>query len=131
MKRLKFALIIGAMGLAATYGGLAKAASVPYPYIDIVQQPTDSGVTTVGNAGNTISVTMQGTALSINHGPGDVSSIDATFTLTATYNAALTAADGRPSTFDFSNGMISIAGSDGTNLTATFSDLVMQSSGTS
>jgi hypothetical protein len=79
-------------------------------------------------------VVQQGTAVSIINGPGSVTSLAAgtTFTLNATYSAALTAADGHPGSYDYGNGMITIgAAGNAPLLTATFSDLVMQSSGTS
>jgi hypothetical protein len=118
------------IGMTA-YSGLAAAVTVPYPYVDIVQQGADTGVVA---SGTTPTVTMQGTAVSIINGPGSVTNLtpSATFTLTANYSAALTAADGQPNTYDYTNGTITIgtAGSPAL-LTATFSDLVMQSAGTS
>lgn len=132
MMRLELGHLIG----IAVFGGLgtcgiAGAATVPFPYIDVVQEGGDAGVAATGVVP---SLAMQGTAVSIITGPGAVTSLSptATFTLTATYSAALTAADGQPNTYDYTNGVISIgnAGSPAL-LTATFSDLVMQSSGTS
>ena len=131
MKNLQLSSIIGAAVVGAGMMGSADAATVPYPYIDIVQQGADTGVAA---AGSTPTVTMQGTAISIINGPGSVTSLatPATFTLTATYNASLTAADGQPNTYDYTNGVITIGNAGGAPLlTATFSDLVMQSSGTS
>jgi hypothetical protein len=123
--------IIGAALLGGGMMGTAGAATVPYPYIDIVQQGSDAGVAA---AGSTPTVTMQGTAISIITGPGSSASLTptATFTLTATYSAALTQADGQPSTYDYTNGVITIGnGGSAPLLTATFNDLVMQSAGTS
>jgi hypothetical protein len=113
------------------YSGIAAAVTVPYPYVDVIQQGSDTGVVATGT---TPTVTMQGTAVSIINGPGSVTNLTpaATFTLTASYSAALTAADGHPNTYDFTNGSITIGNTGSpTLLTATFSDLVMQSSGTS
>ena len=124
--------LIGAafIGIAA-YSATATAVTVPYPYVDVVQQGADTGVVA---SGTTPTVTMQGTAVSIINGPGNVTNLatPATFRLTANYSAALTAADGQPNTYDYTNGTITIgnAGSPAL-LTATFSDLLMQSSGTS
>ncbi len=132
MKRPQLS-ILAAAAVAGSLGmlGVAAAATVPYPYVDVVQQGTDLGVSATGS---TPTVTMQGSAVSIINGPGSVTSLAAgtTFTLTATYSAALTAADGHPGSYDYGNGVITI-GSAGNAplLTATFSDLVMQSSGTS
>lgn len=122
----------GAAIIAMTvYGGVAAAATVPYPYLDVIQQGADTGVVASGAAPT---VTMQGTAVSIINGPGSVTNLStpATFTLTADYSASLTAADGQPNTYDFTHGTITIdnVGSPAL-LTATFDDLVMQSSGTS
>jgi hypothetical protein len=125
--RFLFSAAVGCFGAL----GVATAATVPYPYIDVVQQGTDSGISTTGSIPV---VTMQGTAISLINGPGSVTSLSptATFTLTATYSAALTALDGQPSTYDYGNGVITIGSAGSTPLlTATFSDLVMQSSGTS
>ena len=131
MKRLKLSLIgaavLGGLGICGT----AAAVTVPYPYIDVVQQTGDLGVSAVGA---TPTLTMQGTAISIINGAGSVSSLSptATFTLTATYSAALTAADGQPNTYDYTNGVVTITpAGNAPLLTATFADLVMQSSGTS
>jgi hypothetical protein len=118
------------IGMTA-YSGIAAAVTVPYPYVDVIQQGSDTGVVATGT---TPTVTMQGTAVSIINGPGSVTNLTpaATFTLTASYSAALTAADGHPNTYDFTNGTITIGNTGSpTLLTATFSDLVMQSSGTS
>ena len=123
--------MIGATLLCGGTMGIADAATVPYPYIDVVQQGSDTGVAAVGS---TPTVTMQGTAVSIINGPSSITSLTptATFTLTATYSAALTAADGQPNSYDYTNGVISIGNSGSAPLlTATFSDLVMQSAGTS
>jgi hypothetical protein len=131
MKNLQLSSIIGATVLGAGMTGIADAATVPYPYIDVVQQGGDAGVAAVGS---TPTLTMQGTAISIINGPGSVTSLamPATFTLTATYSAALTAADGQPNTYDYTNGIITIENAGSAPLlTATFSDLVMQSAGTS
>lgn len=131
MKTLPLCSIIVAALAAGGMMGSAGAATVPYPYIDVVQQGGDAGV----NATGTIpTVTMQGTAISIINGPGNSTSLapTATFTLSATYSAALTAADGQPNTYDYTNGVITIGnGGSAPLLTATFSDLVMQSAGTS
>jgi hypothetical protein len=131
MKKIPLRSMVAAAVLGSGTMGIADAATVPYPYLDIVQQGGDTGVAAVGS---TPVVTMQGTAISIINGPGSSTSLTptATFTLTATYSAALTAADGQPNTYDFTNGVITIenAGSAPV-LTATFSDLVMQSAGTS
>jgi len=130
MKRANPNLQIVGGALLAMACGAAGAASVtvPYPYIDVVQQSGDLGVAATG-ANPT--VTMQGTALAVVNGPGIVTSLSptATFTLTATYNAALTAADNQPNTYDYGNGTIVIGNPGSPLLTATFSDLVMQSSG--
>lgn len=131
MKRPYLSVTIGAAVLGGGMMGVAGAATVPYPYIDVVQQGTNAGVAA---AGSTPTVTMQGTAISIINGPGSVTSLatPATFTLTATYSAALTAADGQPNTYDYTNGDITIGNAGSAPLlTATFSDLVMQSAGTS
>jgi hypothetical protein len=131
MKNLRLSSIIGAAAIAAGMTGIADAATVPYPYIDVVQQGTDTGVAAVGS---TPTLTMQGTAISIINGPGSVTSLGtpATFTLTATYSAALTAEDGQPNTYDYTNGVITIGNAGSAPLlTATFSDLVLQSAGTS
>ena len=101
MKRLELGPLIGAAVLGSLGScGLAAAATVPYPYIEVVQQGSDTGVAAVGA---TPSLTMQGTAVSIISGGGSVTSLSptATFTLTATYSAALTAADGQPNTYDY------------------------------
>jgi hypothetical protein len=124
--------LVGAAFIGMTaYSGLAAAVTVPYPYVDVIQQGSDTGVVASGTGPT---VTMQGTAVSIINGPGSVTNLapPATFTLTANYSAALTAADGKPNTYDYTNGTITIgnAGSP-TLLTATFADLVLQSSGTS
>lgn len=132
MKRAPLSTLVAA-ALAGSIGmlGIAGAVTVPYPYIDVVQQGTDPGVSATGSIPT---VTMQGTAVSLINGPGSVTSLAAgtTFTLTATYSAALTAADGQPGSYDYGGGLITI-GSAGNAplLTATFSDLVMQSSETS
>lgn len=131
MKRPYLSVTIGAAVLGGGMMGVVGAATVPYPYIDVVQQGTNAGVAA---AGSTPTVTMQGTAISIINGPGSVTSLatPATFTLTATYSAALTAADGQPNTYDYTNGDITIGNAGSAPLlTATFSDLVMQSAGTS
>jgi hypothetical protein len=131
MKKLPFGSIIGATLAGAGMTVSAGAATVPYPYIDIVQQGGDAGVNATGS---TPTVTMQGTAISIINGPGNSTSLapTATFTLSATYSAALTVADGQPNTYDYTNGVITIGnGGSAPLLTATFSDLVMQSAGTS
>lgn len=132
MKRLELGPLIGAAVLGSLGScGLAAAATVPYPYIEVVQQGSDTGVAAVGA---TPSLTMQGTAVSIISGGGSVTSLSptATFTLTATYSAALTAADGQPNTYNYTNGVITIGNSGSPALlTASFSDLVMQSAGTS
>jgi hypothetical protein len=132
MKDVGMKSLVGAAFIGMTaYSGMAAAVTVPYPYVDVVQQGTDTGVVATGA---TPTVTMQGTAVSIINGPGSVTNLapPTTFTLTANYSAALTAADGHPNTYDFTNGSITIgnAGSPAL-LTATFSDLVMQSAGTS
>jgi hypothetical protein len=132
MKDVGMRSLVGAAFIGMTaYSGLAAAVTVPYPYLDVVQQGSDTGVVA---AGATPSVTMQGTAVSIINGPGSVTNLatPATFTLTADYSASLTAADGHPNTYDFTHGTITVgnAGSPAL-LTATFSDLVMQSAGTS
>jgi hypothetical protein len=132
MKRPPSSLLVGTV-IAASMGMLdaANAATVPYPYIDVVQQGSDAGVSATGS---TPIVTMQGTAVSVINGPGNVTSLPSgtIFSLTAAYSAALTAADGQPGSYDYANGTITI-GSAGNAplLTATFADLVMQSSGTS
>jgi hypothetical protein len=76
---------------------------------------------------------MQGTAVSIIDGPGSITNLtpSATFTLSASYSASLTAADGKPNTYDYTNGVITIGPSSAPLLTATFQDLVMQSAQTS
>ena len=132
MKHAGMKSCVGAAFIGMTaYSGLAGAVTVPYPYLDVVQEGADTGVVASG-IGPT--VTMQGTAVSIINGPGNVTNLatPATFRLTANYSAALTAADGQPNTYDYTNGTITIgnAGSPAL-LTATFSDLLMQSSGTS
>jgi hypothetical protein len=131
MNRTKLSSVIGAAVVGGGLMSTAGAATVNYPYIDVVQQGGDLGVVATGT---TPALTMQGTAISIINGPGSVTSFatPATFTLTATYSAALTAADGQPNTYDYTNGIISIGNTGSAPLlTATFSDLVMQSSGTS
>lgn len=131
MKPPRLSSMIGAAVLGGAMTGIAGAATVPYPYIDVVQQGSDAGVSATGS---TPTVTMQGTAISIIDGPGSVTSLatPAMFTLTATYSAALTAADGQPDTFDYTDGVITIGNAGSAPLlTATFSDLVMQSAGTS
>lgn len=131
MKPGRLSSMIGAAVLGGAMTGTAGAATVPYPYIDVVQQGSDAGVSATGS---TPTMTMQGTAISIIDGPGSVTSLatPATFTLTATYSAALTAADGQPNTYDYTDGIITIGNAGSAPLlTATFSDLVMQSAGTS
>jgi hypothetical protein len=131
MKNLHLRSLVGAALLGGGMVGTANSATVPYPYIDIVQQGSDSGVNATGA---TPTVTMQGTAISIINGPGSSTSLmpTATFTLTANYSAALTQQDGQPNTYDYTNGTVTIGNAGSAPLlTATFSDLVMQSSGTS
>lgn len=131
MNRTTLSSMIGAAVVGGGLMSAAGAATVSYPYIDVVQQGADLGVVATGA---TPTLTMQGTAISIINGPGNVTSLatPATFTLTATYSAALTAADGQPNTYDYTDGIISIGNTGSAPLvTATFTDLVMQSSGTS
>jgi hypothetical protein len=131
MKNLQLVPILGSALLGGGLAGTADATTVPYPYIDIVQQGSDVGVTAVGS---NPTLSMQGTAISIINGPGSITSLTptATFTLNATYSATLTQADGQPNTYDYTNGVITIGNrGNAPLLTATFNDLVMQSAGTS
>lgn len=130
MMRMKLELCLAAAVAAALAGTAAQAAEVPYPYIDVIQQGADLGVAATGSVPT---VTMQGTAVTINYGPGDVVSLapTETFTLTADYSASLTATDGQPSSYDYTHGTLTIGSPSSPLLTATFTDLVMQSSGTS
>jgi len=131
MKRARLpALLIAGAGLTA-FMGAATATTISYPYVDVIEESGDLGVSATGSVP---ALTMQGTATGIVSGPGQIMNFGtpATFTLTANYSAALTAADGQPNAYDYTNGTITI-GTAGTAplLTATFQDLVLQSAGTS
>jgi len=111
--------------------GAAQATTISYPYIDVIETSGDAGVSATGSIPT---LTMQGTAASIVSGPGEITNLGtpATFTLTASYSAALSAADGQPNTYDYTDGAITVGSSGATPLlTATFQDLVLQSAGTS
>lgn len=105
----------------------ASAATVPFPYIDVITIGTPTNVTQTNGV---LSVTATGDALFTALGVSTPFTPAATFTLMGTYNAALTAAETTANTYDFSNGAITV--NNGTNLlTATFSDLKISSLSTS
>jgi hypothetical protein len=131
MKRMTLRAILMASGGLLALAGAAKATTVSYPYIDVIEEGTDAGVAATGSVP---ALSMQGTAVALVTGPGQITNFmtPAAFTLTARYSASLTAADGQPNDYDYTEGILTI-GAAGTAplLTATFEDLVLQSAQTS
>lgn len=118
-------LISIALIAIAGHGGLAAAATVNYPYIDVI----DEGTGVVSATGAVPSLTLQATAAYIVDGPGSYTYLPAgtPFTLTASYSASLTQADGQANSYDYTNGVITVGTAGSPLLTATVSDLVLQS----
>lgn len=105
----------------------ASAATVNFPYIDVITIGTPTNVTQTGGL---LSVTATADAIVTALGTQTALTPIGTFTLTGTYSAALTAADGAPNTYDYTTGTLSV--NNGTNLlTASFSDLRVSSLSTS
>jgi hypothetical protein len=104
-------------GLLAIAASQVHAANVPYPYIDVISPPS---TIVVNDNGTTL--TMSGTAAASvsSLGVQDPLSPQGTFSLTGTYDGALS--NPAANQYDFTSGSLSI--NNGTNLlTATFTDL--------
>jgi hypothetical protein len=119
-------MFIAISGAAIFGSGFAQATTVPYPYIDVVENPGDTGAVA---SGLTPELVFGGTAVGVITGPGtiDYFPVPAAFSLSASYSAALTSADGQPNTYDYTNGLITVGTTADPLLTATFSDMRLQS----
>jgi hypothetical protein len=115
---------------ALIQSGVAGATTVAYPYIDVIENPGDSGVVATGSLPT---LNMGASAVGVVNGPGSINDFatPVPFSLSATYSASLTAADGTLGDYDYTNGLIMIGSTTSPLLTATFTDLVMESGGDS
>lgn len=120
----------GALGLAtplllvlSAFGGAAHAVTVPYPYIDVISLGSATDVTFDGT---TLSMTATASTIVESGSSSTPISPEGTFTLTATYNSALSALESPTSnTYDFT-GSLSI--NNGSNLlSANIADLQITS----